>query len=321
MGGSATPNCTPSGGGGGGGLITPTIAWATPGSVTVGTPLSATQLNASSGGVAGSFAYTPSLGMAMNTAGSQTLSVTFAPADLSAYTTATASVTLVVTASGGGDGGSFVGPAAGGGWSGTISGENLLYRGGTYPIVNGRVGFPDCTTFIVGPNGALMGGSATPNCTPGGGGGGGGLITPTITWAMPNSVTVGTTLSVTQLNATSGGVAGDFGYTPALGTVMNAVGSQTLSVTFTPTDLASYTTTTKTVQLQVNGAGGAFIGPAAGGGWSGTISGEHLLYRGGTYPIVNGRVSFPDCTMFIVGPNGALMGGSAIPNCTPGGGA
>ena len=76
-------------------------------------------------------------------------------------------MTLSVTSSGG----SFAGPLNGGGWSGTISGSNLIYNNVAYPIVNGRVNFPDCTTFIVAPNGALMGGAPTPNCTPGGGGG------------------------------------------------------------------------------------------------------------------------------------------------------
>ena len=51
----------------------------------------------------------------------------------------------------------FVGLANGGGWSGTISGTNLIYNGVAYPILNGRVNFPDCTTYIVAPGGALGG--------------------------------------------------------------------------------------------------------------------------------------------------------------------
>ena len=72
-----------------------------------------------------------------------------------------------------------------------------------------------------------------------------------------------------------------------------------------------------TLSVTSSGGGSGFVGPANGGGWSGAISGSNLIYNGVTYPIVNGRVSFPDCTMFIVAPNGALMGGSVIPNCTP----
>jgi hypothetical protein len=64
--------------------------------------------------------------------------------------------------------------------------------------------------------------------------------TPVITWANPASITVGTALSGTQLNATSGGVPGSFVYTPSSGTVLT-LGSHTLSVQFTPDNLAIYT--------------------------------------------------------------------------------
>ena len=46
-------------------------------------------------------------------------------------------------------------------------------------------------------------------------------------------------------------MAGTFVYTPVAGTVLTA-GSQTLSVTFTPTDSTDYNTATGTVQLAVN---------------------------------------------------------------------
>ena len=73
--------------------------------------------------------------------------------------------------------------------------------------------------------------------------------TPAITWATPAPIFSGTTLSSTQLDATSP-VAGTFVYNPPAGTVL-AVGTQTLSVTFTPTDTTDYTTNTATVQLSV----------------------------------------------------------------------
>ncbi len=68
---------------------------------------------------------------------------------------------------------------------------------------------------------------------------------PVITWNNPASITYGTALSATQLNATAS-VAGTFAYTPALGSIP-AAGTDTLSVTFTPTDTTDYTTATKTV--------------------------------------------------------------------------
>ena len=73
----------------------PTISWPTPTAVYVGTALSATQLNASINGVAGTFAYTPTATTVMNTVGNQQLNVTFTP-DNANYTTATAGVTLSV---------------------------------------------------------------------------------------------------------------------------------------------------------------------------------------------------------------------------------
>src|SRR5262249_22057917 len=75
---------------------------------------------------------------------------------------------------------------------------------------------------------------------------------PVITWANPASITYGTALSATQLNATAS-VPGTLVYTPAAGSIP-AAGTDTLSVTFTPTDTTSYTTVTKTVQITVTQA-------------------------------------------------------------------
>jgi hypothetical protein len=73
---------------------TPAITWATPAAITYGTPLSAAQLNATST-VAGSFVYSPLSGTVL-AAGPQTLTATFTPTDAADYTTATATVTLLV---------------------------------------------------------------------------------------------------------------------------------------------------------------------------------------------------------------------------------
>jgi hypothetical protein len=74
--------------------------------------------------------------------------------------------------------------------------------------------------------------------------------TPTITWAAPASVLSGTALSSTQLDATAS-VPGAFVYTPAIG-ITPAVGNDTLSVAFTPTDTTDYTTATASVILTVD---------------------------------------------------------------------
>src|SRR4029077_13072633 len=74
--------------------------------------------------------------------------------------------------------------------------------------------------------------------------------TPVITWTTPADIVFGTALGATQLNA-SASVAGTFVYTPPATTVLSAGAAQTLSVTFTPTDVANYTTATKTVAINV----------------------------------------------------------------------
>jgi hypothetical protein len=74
--------------------------------------------------------------------------------------------------------------------------------------------------------------------------------TPVITWANPSAITYGTALSATQLDATAS-VAGTFLYAPTAGNVPTG-GSDTLSVTFTPTNTTDYSTATKSVTLTVN---------------------------------------------------------------------
>lgn len=73
----------------------PAITWPTPAPIPYGTPLSATQLNATAT-VPGSFTYSPVAGV-MLAVGQQVLKVTFTPANTTQYTTATATVTLNVT--------------------------------------------------------------------------------------------------------------------------------------------------------------------------------------------------------------------------------
>jgi hypothetical protein len=73
---------------------TPAITWSTPAAITYGAALSATQLDASST-VAGSFAYSAAVETVLG-AGSHTLTAIFTPADTADYKGGTASVTLVV---------------------------------------------------------------------------------------------------------------------------------------------------------------------------------------------------------------------------------
>jgi 6-phosphogluconolactonase (cycloisomerase 2 family) len=85
--------------------------------------------------------------------------------------------------------------------------------------------------------------------------------TPTVSWPAPAPIASGTPLSAAQLDATAS-VSGAFVYTPPAATVLSA-GAQTLTVSFTPTDSANYTTASGTVSLTVNAAASG-IGPAGG---------------------------------------------------------
>jgi hypothetical protein len=76
--------------------------------------------------------------------------------------------------------------------------------------------------------------------------------TPSVTWNTPATIQYGTALSSVQLNATAS-VAGNFAYSPAAGTMLQA-GSHKLTVTFTPSDTDTYNAVTSDVQLTVTQA-------------------------------------------------------------------
>lgn len=237
----------------------PTITWNNPAPIVYGTPLSGTQLNATAS-VPGTFTYSPVAGTVLS-AGSQTLSVTFAPTDSADYSTQTATVTLVVnkaTLTITPNPASKVYGAANPAFTGTVTG---LIPGDAI-----SVGYTSAatTTIVVGvyssgPNAISSTTSGPVNIL-----GNYNYIQPlgtltitqattTLTWATPTPITYGTPLGGTQLNATSGGVDGTFVYTPAAGVVLSAE-SHTLTVTFTPTDTVDYSSATATVALTVNQA-------------------------------------------------------------------
>jgi sugar lactone lactonase YvrE len=82
-------------------FTTPTITWTTPADMTYGTPLGATQLDASAS-IAGSFTYTladgttPAAGAVLHAGQNQVLNVTFTPTDSTDYATDTAEVEINV---------------------------------------------------------------------------------------------------------------------------------------------------------------------------------------------------------------------------------
>ena len=128
---------------------------------------------------------------------------------------------------------------------------------------------------------------------------------PTITWATPAAITYGTALSATQLDATAS-VTGAFVYTPAAGTVL-AVGSQTLSVLFTPTNTAEYNTATATVTLTVNQASQTINFPAPASPVIYGVAPIALSATGGalgnavTFSVVSGPGTISGSTLTITG--------------------
>jgi hypothetical protein len=230
---------------------TPTITWTTPSAITYGTALSSTQLNASSGGVAGSFVYSPVSGTVLGT-GSQTLNATFTPTDATDYNTNTGSVTLTVNKATP----TITWTTPSGITYGTALSSTQL-NASTTPA--GSFVYSPVTGTVLGAGSQTLNVTFTPTDSTDYNSNTGSVTltvnkaTPTISWATPSAITYGTALSSTQLNASSGGVAGSFAYSPVTGTVLGA-GSQTLNTTFTPTDTTDYNSNTGSVTLTVNKA-------------------------------------------------------------------
>jgi len=73
---------------------------------------------------------------------------------------------------------------------------------------------------------------------------------PVIAWNPPEPIVFGTALDSTHLNATAD-VPGTFQYMPSAGELLEVGNDQVLSVTFTPTDSASFNTVTSSVLIDV----------------------------------------------------------------------
>ena len=156
------------------------------------------------------------------------------------------------------------------------------------------------------------------------------LIVPTITWPTPAPIVSGTALSAVQLDATAS-VPGTFVYTPAAG-VVPAVGSDTLSVQFTPDDLADYTTASATVTLVVNSPASVVnsLSPAftsaGGAAFTMTITGSGFVPTStvywGTTALATQYVSATQLTAQVAATNIASAGTTLITvQTTPAGGS
>jgi hypothetical protein len=227
----------------------PNVFWQTPSAILYGMPLSGMQLNAM-GDVPGTYIYTPSAGTILP-AGTHTLSVSFVPNDPAGNATVSRSVQLTVQkaipATSWGSPASIV-------YGTPLSATQLnahcslpgtftytppagtILSAGTYTLT---------ATFTPVDTANYVTTSRTVSITVQ-------KATPPVTWDTPDNIVYGTPLDATQLNATAN-VAGTFAYTPAAGTILSA-GTQTLMVSFEPTDSANYLSATKSVSISVQKA-------------------------------------------------------------------
>ena len=250
----------------------PAITWSTPSPIVYGTPLSATQLDATAtcagSTVAGTYAYTygsnPISAGTVLPAGSDTLTVTFTPSTITAScpvqtTTVVETVNpapLVVTANNFTRTYGAANPTLTDAITGFVNGDTPSSLTGsaimsTTAITSSPVGsYPISfsTETLANPNYSITYVAGSLSVTKGPG---------AITWTPPAAIAYGTPLGSTQLDAyaacAGSTVAGIYSYTPASGTIPNA-GAQTLGVIFTPTDTVDCPVETTTVPLTVKQA-------------------------------------------------------------------
>jgi subtilase family serine protease len=226
---------------------TPTLSWTAPASITYGTALSSTQLNATAS-VPGTLVYSPASGTVLSAGAGQTLHVTFTPTDTTDYTSASGSTTITVLQ---------VTPTVS--WS---TPSSIVYGTALSSTqLNATASVPGTFTYTPALGTVLTVGTQSLNVVfhptdsidYSNASGSTSIVitqaTPIVTWANPASITYGTALSATQLNATAS-VPGTFVYTPASGTVL-AAGLQTLNAVFHPTDTTDYKTANGSASLTV----------------------------------------------------------------------
>ena len=229
---------------------TPVITWSTPSSITYGTALSATQLNATSS-VPGNFTYTPGIGAVLNAGSNQILTANFTPTDATNYNGVTGT-TVQITVNKASPDITWPNPLpitygtalsatqlnASASVPGTFTyspAEGTILNVGTNQLLT--VNFTPTDIANYNPvNGRTV--LITVN-----------KATPVILWATPLPIKVNQPLSAAELNATAS-TAGTFNYTPAAGTSFSSTGNYTLSVSFTPTDLSNFNVVPNT-QVQI----------------------------------------------------------------------
>ena len=225
---------------------TPSLTWSLPSSITFGTVLGSSQLDASAA-VPGTFAYSPAAG-STPAAGTADLRVTFTPTDTGNYSSATKGVSLSVAKLVP----SITWPTPSALTYGATLGSSQLDATssvpGTFTYSPAAGSTPPAgtdnlsVTFSPSQPGNVTGASKSITLPVN-------KATPQLSWPSPSAITYGTALGSSQLDASSS-VAGTFSYSPATGSQAPA-GTDTLNVTFVPTDANDYTTATTSASLSV----------------------------------------------------------------------
>jgi hypothetical protein len=227
----------------------PTITWANPADISYGTPLTATQLDATAS-VPGTFVYTPAAGTTLHAGQGQVLSIIFTPTDAIDYAPVTTTAMINVQKAT---------PAVT--WTnpadityGTALSATQLDA--TASVPGTLVYTPAAGTVLNAGPGQVLSVTLTPtdavdfspvtttaaiNVR---------KATPTVTWANPADVVYGTALGAAQFDATAP-VPGMFTYAPVPGTYLGAGQAQTLHATFTPDDPADYNTVPVSTSINV----------------------------------------------------------------------
>jgi Flp pilus assembly CpaE family ATPase len=235
----------------------PSVTWPEPAAIAYGTALSATQLNATAS-VPGKFIYNPGAGDVL-TAGTHTLSAIFTPADSSDYAAVQATMTLTVAKA---NPTAITWPTPAAISHGTpLSSAQLNATAsvpGTfvYTPAAGEVlakGTHTLTVTFSPADANFPEVQATVQLTVA-------KALPVIIWPTPATISYGTMLNATQLNAAVS-VPGTFTYTPAAGEMLSA-GTHTLTATFTPKDSSDDAQAQATVQLTVTQATPIITWPA-----------------------------------------------------------
>ena len=230
-----------------------TVSWTNPAPILYGTALSSLQLNATAS-IPGNFTYIPSLGTAPNS-GTNTLCVHFVPTDTADYGTITNTVTLLVlpapmtvTAANANRSYGQTNPIFTGTINGITNGDNLTASYTCSAISNSPAGIYSIAPNLVDPDNrqtnyaiTLINGTLTVAQT-----------IPTILWTNPVPVIYGTSLCASQLNANAS-VPGTYAYTPTNGTILG-VGTNTISLAFTPSDALDFSPVTAAISLIVSPA-------------------------------------------------------------------